>query len=124
MFQYISCYSLSRLPWSYVRQTAKFQYISCYSLSTGNMLNMLNVGLFQYISCYSLSVCLNGNKVILCGFNTSHVTLYQCCRDCMDLIRNVSIHLMLLFILLFLQTFLKFPCFNTSHVTLYQKFSY
>ena len=96
MFQYISCYSLSRYqlrapylyhcfntshvtlyPYKKVfgRNIFVFQYISCYSLS-----NAVQRGLvwkkFQYISCYSLSICTKKKYVFI----------------------HVSIHLMLLFI--------------------------
>ena len=77
-------------------------------------------------------------------FNTSHVTVYQICRDCRVWNTGISIHLMLLFIdndfvnvisvfhisihlmLLFINV-AKFeispaPHFNTSHVTVYQGF--
>ena len=121
------------------------------------------IGRFQYISCYSLSKMAAGLIIPELCFNTSHVTLYPEVSDgntkqsvfqyisCYslsghneesDLWRNVSIHLMLLFIgeeterLVCKETFQYISCyslsnctdltqpfqngFNTSHVTLYQ----
>ena len=120
MFQYISCYSLSRgtLKWakrnkrfntshvtlyrrkhlSNTLQEDLFQYISCYSLSLSTPPEVKQRMSFQYISCYSLSKPhYFPNREMMC-FNTSHVTLYLCniIRQCCD--ANVSIHLMLLFI--------------------------
>ena len=78
-----------------------FQYISCYSLSTVRCSYNNIVYLFQYISCYSLS----SERLCLCNY------------------RNVSIHLMLLFIFVFGENFRIRKSFNTSHVTLYRKAS-
>ena len=122
-FQYISCYSLSKIsrPWSAVQ--IPFQYISCYSLSNYDKLsdawdycfNTSHVTLYQSFR--------QKIKCFLVSFNTSHVTLYlivNCYRlpsimfqyiSCYSLSVwsslsflkwFVSIHLMLLFIKLHL----------------------
>ena len=101
MFQYISCYSLSIRKSGTESKRETFQYISCYSLSLKTLAEQMLSNKFQYISCYSLS-------------GIPHLR----CRDGME----VSIHLMLLFIVHF--QIRKMPSnygFNTSHVTLYQK---
>ena len=57
------------------------------------------IRMFQYISSYSLSAVAVDMRVLIIGFNTSHVTLYRCCDNACD------------------------SCcrrFNTSHVTLYR----
>ena len=79
--------------------TQMFQYISCYSLSGSiGELSVVN-RLFQYISCYSLSI----KTMVSVG------------------IRKVSIHLMLLFIMQYIERLQERYCFNTSHVTLYPR---
>ena len=101
----------------------KFQYISCYCLSLPPLPYFLNVFQFQYISCYCLSKNQQKNRLRIFNFNTSHVTVYRRAEpvlhrsyefqyiSCYCLsstivepgIRTfISIHLMLLFILLFL----------------------
>ena len=100
MFQYISCYSLSIRKSGTESKRETFQYISCYSLSLKTLAEQMLSNKFQYISCYSLS-------------GIPHLR----CRDGME----VSIHLMLLFIVHF--QIRKMPSnygFNTSHVTLYR----
>ena len=76
--------------------------------------------LFQYISCYSLSLSNCLMYVLLIRFNTSHVTLYHYLLREARRYTRVSIHLMLLFIILFQSCGGQKSCFNTSHVTLYQ----
>ena len=80
--------------------TITFQYISCYSLSPGCLEHHQHPWMFQYISCYSLSHSVPEIR------NSS----------------NVSIHLMLLFIVK--ETVIQYAgnSFNTSHVTLYLAF--
>ena len=76
-FQYISCYSLSGDSPEIMIYALSFQYISCYSLSAiGSNKNIYHFA-FQYISCYSLS--LSRYKLFVST--------------------DVSIHLMLLFII-------------------------
>ena len=60
--------------------------------------DVLKVSGFQYISCYCLSVIAQFSGVNCFHFNTSHVTVYpaECELDTGS--RNISIHLMLLFI--------------------------
>ena len=100
MFQYISCYSLSKSYRVYSTIKDGFQYISCYSLSISILSNGLICLMFQYISCYSLSMIHSSFFPTIECFNTSHVTLY------------------LAWILMGFQTK---RCFNTSHVTLYHE---
>ena len=59
--------------------------------------------MFQYISCYSLSNSLEDMRFCRKSFNTSHVTLYPFSGGKYGNQRNVSIHLMLLFIQLLQQ---------------------
>ncbi len=119
-FQYISCYSLSsstiwnnsrasvsihlmllfiHCDWLAVDQPYLFQYISCYSLSITETPCWYNIQMFQYISCYSLSI-INLVRInnFVC-FNTSHVTLYLYVKLFVRGFFDVSIHLMLLFII-------------------------
>ena len=75
-FQYISCYSLSRMPLLFC----------CCCTGVSIHLMLLFIGdyrsgfyqymKFQYISCYSLSVLMERYSSNRTGFNTSHVTLY------------------------------------------------
>ena len=120
LFQYISCYSLSRKGWRNCWSSIRFNtsHVTLYPGPDfyGSRENRVSIHLmllfiasysasrnlpipFQYISCYSLSK----NSLLMqvwrkLRFNTSHVTLYRktyfACR-CRLL---VSIHLMLLFI--------------------------
>ena len=98
--------------------------------------------MFQYISCYSLSAWKAKGLALHTSFNTSHITLYQTSGTGTDRRKQVSIHLMLLFIgkgcsnFSCLYTFQYISCyslslpltgfrcwllrFNTSHVTLYR----
>ena len=142
LFQYISCYSLSERK-QFCRNCRLFQYISCYSLSEETIRTWDKAIEFQYISCYSLSeeasnfqnsnYSFNTSHVTLyrrslqknftsgLGFNTSHVTLYRYRSDHRRPVGEVSIHLMLLFIIYLTIERIISRCFNTSHVTLYQK---
>ena len=54
--------------------------------------------MFQYISCYSLSAWKAKGLALHTSFNTSHITLYQTSGTGTDRRKQVSIHLMLLFI--------------------------
>ena len=97
IFQYISCYCLSLLPFRLYDPVLLFQYISCYCLSSPGFNVGLSYSRFQYISCYCLSL-------IGVHFQRGH---------------RISIHLMLLFII---SGFIipRVKChFNTSHVTVY-----
>ena len=76
MFQYISCYSLSKYAFIKPSFAIAFQYISCYSLSVLSTLRCRDILRFQYISCYSLSKKQEKSLAYLLSFNTSHVTLY------------------------------------------------
>ena len=97
-FQYITCYSLSKFPYTGKRKRHAFQYITCYSLS-GRHVTLSGVAiLFQYITCYSLSDNTDFNLVSEKRFNTSHVTLYRCKTCTYSCPAHVSIHHMLLFI--------------------------
>ena len=120
-----------------------FQYISCYSLSRFAVIFKQDSYMFQYISCYSLSDRHQDLRIFHAGFNTSHVTLYQMLSSEKPCGMIVSIHLMLLFIngTQINQSptisFQYISCyslshseqclsrsvsrFNTSHVTLYQR---
>ena len=53
-----------------------FQYISCYSLSKCGNAEKPGSS-FQYISCYSLSKQIMEEYAVHRSFNTSHVTLYH-----------------------------------------------
>ena len=102
----------------------------------------LNASSFQYISCYCLSNSALIPRSSNCHFNTSHVTVYPRHSSNHPVRCNISIHLMLLFILhpqsyylfcfhisihlmlLFISEFADcYRCkrnFNTSHVTVYR----
>ena len=76
-----------------------FQYISCYGLSRRHLEETVIPKSFQYISCYGLSLDARQGNVLKGNFNTSHVTVYpnvvlQCSRYW-----RISIHLMLRFIM-------------------------
>ena len=118
-FQYISCYSLSRINNVAIFCDPEFQYISCYSLSQSTFHHLLNCLLFQYISCYSLSKAFLLIRKTMIRFNTSHVTLYRITGRKRKKRKQVSIHLMLLFIFVGSMAASFIPSFNTSHVTLY-----
>ncbi len=60
---------------------------------------------FQYISCCYLSKIKTLSRRVSCGFNTSHVVIYQSELIPRANTFNVSIHLMLLFIQVFLRLF-------------------
>ena len=121
-----------------------FQYISCYSLSRA-------VDIMETASVVSIHLMLLFINMLRCSrgikrrFNTSHVTLYRGTGkkdgglfttfqyiSCYSLsviyssrskAKNVvSIHLMLLFIILVGSSLSMKKCFNTSHVTLYLTF--
>ena len=101
----------------------------------------LNASSFQYISCYCLSNSALIPRSSNCHFNTSHVTVYPRHSSNHPVRCNISIHLMLLFILhpqsyylfcfhisihlmlLFIPSHKQYKVhnlyFNTSHVTVY-----
>ena len=97
-----------------------FQYISCYSLSRWIVI----YALFLHVSIHLMLLFIRnaeGNwRIRKACFNTSHVTLYQILEVYRLWIALVSIHLMLLFILMEDGISPDYSCFNTSHVTLYR----
>ena len=98
LFQYISCYSLSLRIRSGCYSLLPFQYISCYSLSATSIVMRLNHRRFNtsHVTLYHLR-----SRGFYCRtqrFNTSHVTLYRRYHRCSFFRKEVSIHLMLLFI--------------------------
>ena len=98
MFQYISCYSLSRWSIGLDISIQKFQYISCYSLSRLEIifLNICKVSIHLML----LFIGIGENRLgKILSFNTSHVTLYPDGRR---------------------SSWSRTSCFNTSHVTLYR----
>ena len=58
----------------------------------------LRLGTFQYISCYCLSILERYVTLSLKDFNTSHVTVYHILQCLYEVFLQISIHLMLLFI--------------------------
>ena len=97
-----------------------FQYISCYGLSRRHLEETVIPKSFQYISCYGLSLDARQGNVLKGNFNTSHVTVYQIGYVLSKCTKAISIHLMLRFI--FSGTSRTCPIyinFNTSHVTVY-----
>ena len=139
-FQYISCYGLSK-KFSGIRRKRR-------DFNTSHVTVYLQPGVkidyktgFQYISCYGLSSPFASIFAQICYFNTSHVTVYRTVQVLRSDGTDISIHLMLRFILplfhmiLFVLQFqyiscyglslLSFHCllyhhhFNTSHVTVY-----
>ena len=97
LFQYISCYGLSRAAKVFLNYCIEFQYISCYGLSVP-VIAPFFTSQFQYISCYGLSQFSAICQQAMQDFNTSHVTVYQFHYNHTDLL---------------------FHHFNTSHVTVY-----
>ena len=75
--------------------------------------------LFQYISCYCLSKDKREPQQVQTDFNTSHVTVYLKINNAFSKFHNISIHLMLLFIITFIGILPIDFHFNTSHVTVY-----
>ena len=61
MFQYISCYSLSKYGCPYPIKKRGFQYISCYSLSHAEAIALQHVQSFNtsHVTLYQRSTCLN-----------------------------------------------------------------
>ena len=119
LFQYISCYGLSCSSFLKSSKSIVFQYVSCYGLSTRDVsINGWIIG-FQYISCYGLSAQNDGQAVQFMYFNTSHVTVYQIYRIPFPVLKDISIHLMLRFIVKKTVEGAEKPHFNTSHVTVY-----
>ena len=122
LFQYITCYSVSK------KKLSKCETTSCFN--TSHVTLYLDVPpewlgeqfLFQYITCYSLSVGKKHADAVLNSFNTSHVTLYQTLAKMGIRVYLVSIHHMLLFIKTWLELESLSRSFNTSHVTLYPSF--
>ena len=122
--------------------TSMFQYITCYSLSKSSRRKDIYTVKFQYITCYSLSMAGQFQNLLKGSFNTSHVTLYQLTVHIRPAWYNVSIHHMLLFIVgvglvvppppsfqyitcyslsnKWEESTLREKRFNTSHVTLYR----
>ena len=79
IFQYISCYGLSRYQDTVNSILELFQYISCYGLSSVLVCKICDFFLFQYISCYGLSFFWSHSQKACRYFNTSHVTVYLVC---------------------------------------------
>ena len=119
LFQYISCYSLSktdflRLSWDISFNTS---HVTLYPRERTDLWKRSNVSIHLMLLFIRKSVylrCFSG------CFNTSHVTLYHVDLGSGIICINVSIHLMLLFIINgSVQRYLLIYSFNTSHVTLY-----
>ena len=89
-FQYISCYGLSRC--------------FCYRFSCSNHFNTSHVTVYR-----KLFVAV---KVWYPNFNTSHVTVYQIYRIPFPVLKDISIHLMLRFILEYYSTPTVLPTFQ------------
>ena len=139
-FQYISCYCLSYLRHVYSHLSLNFNtsHVTVYRyhstsfffatfISIHLMLLFIKeqkaeeiyLKLFQYISCYCLSHFLLLVQMQLFNFNTSHVTVYLDSNHVLNCPSNISIHLMLLFIVCQNRSWQVYPDFNTSHVTVY-----
>ena len=93
-FQYISCYSLSRIPSGDTLNLSRFNTSHVTLYQERNWINVIGI-LFQYISCYSLS-----------GFGF-----------CKIRISIVSIHLMLLFIFYCYE--MASPVFGFQYISCY-----
>ena len=98
LFQYISCYSLSLAQASANANTNGFN-TSHVTLYPNQFIKFSNANSFQYISCYSLSAFARKYLQEARSFNTSHVTLYPADIERLYSWCDVSIHLMLLFII-------------------------
>ena len=120
VFQYISCYSLSRSQTSsmpfisvsihlmllFISERLHFfiigflfQYISCYSLSWEEPTTMTIKEMFQYISCYSLSADCKRQEEERKRFQ--YISCYSLSRKWQLILKMEN-------------------SFNTSHVTLYR----
>ena len=143
-----------------------FQYISCYCLSRSRRLRpalkSISIHLMLlFIECRKWNACgvfyfntshvtvyqfrLHTIRALTVHFNTSHVTVYQPqCYQHQSLylisihlmllfilssdrihlcLPSISIHLMLLFIFMSILLSIKKEYFNTSHVTVYQSYT-
>ena len=140
IFQYISCYCLSLLPFRLYDPVLLFQYISCYCLSSPGFNVGLSYSRFQYISCYCLSLIgvhfQRGHRIsihlmllfiisgfiiprVKCHFNTSHVTVYLGHRV-MELIKDIFQYISCYCLSPELTRSRNiYEYFNTSHVTVY-----
>ena len=119
MFQYISCYSLSERAFIF----AVFRDVSIH------LMLLFIPAIFtleehqasfntSHVTLYQRN--MTSERVTATSFNTSHVTLYHVDLGSGIICINVSIHLMLLFIINgSVQRYLLIYSFNTSHVTLY-----
>ena len=114
MLLFIKTFSCVHMP------TDVFQYISCYCLSRQSAGHSDRNCIFQYISCYCLSKCGISVYVPTLDFNTSHVTVYRSILCKSTYPNYISIHLMLLFIREKEQKAEEIYYFNTSHVTVYR----
>ena len=120
-FQYISCYCLSEqnLHRRFRKWNFNTSHVTVYLYSRGKEQSGILISIhlmllfisqilhntgcpvkFQYISCYCLSVSDESELSDVSHFNTSHVTVYHCVRRFCKSRKQISIHLMLLFILL------------------------
>ena len=121
IFQYISCYGLSRYQDTVNSILELFQYISCYGLSSVLVCKICDFFLFQYISCYGLSY--HFSSIYHMNFLFQYISCYG--LSCFGLNNRklsimISIHLMLRFIFQELLHIMQLQhYFNTSHVTVY-----
>ena len=76
LFQYISCYCLSKEDKPEVDVEADFN-TSHVTVYQGNTVKEGENKKFQYISCYCLSVTVKRKHRKMLNFNTSHVTVYR-----------------------------------------------
>ena len=120
LFQYISCYSLSFAAIVNIKPFLSFNtsHVTLYRLYDSYYVRLDE---FQYISCYSLSFYFTYRKE---KFQVSIHLMLLFIVNRKPLIFSqihVSIHLMLLFIRIRLDNCVFTERFNTSHVTLYPK---
>ena len=104
-----------------VFHAAVFQYISCYSLSRNpNKKRMVGRSVSIHLMLLFIGVLIGGAFAIGERFNTSHVTLYQRASDFVDtmtLFQYISCYSLSDFRVII---DILVASFNTSHVTLYR----
>ena len=97
----------------------EFQYISCYCLSLISISYTSWLTSFQYISCYCLSTSSRA-FLISSDISIHLMLLFIILLDNSHLYYQISIHLMLLFIKISCTCRASYSYFNTSHVTVYR----
>ena len=120
LFQYISCYCLSRKYSG--KDFAKVHFNTSHvTVYRDNCSNATYFSIFQYISCYCLSL-QTGAKCARCtNFNTSHVTVYPVEDPRSKELAHFNTSHVTVYQNHHRAETVGTPYFNTSHVTVYQE---